>query len=77
MKLEVAFGLVLKKMRLEAGMSQEKLGLHTGLDRTFISMLERGKRSPSLRTIVLLSECLSITPSEFIQLTMEIVDESN
>lgn len=77
MKLEEAFGLVLKKIRLEEGMSQEKLALHTGLDRTFISMLERGKRSPSLRTIFLLSAYLSITPSDFIQQTMEAIDENS
>lgn len=66
MTLEVAFGKTLKSMRVAAGLSQEALALECGLDRTYISMLERGLRLPSLKTIFLLSVPFSITPSNFI-----------
>ena len=46
--LKDIFGKVLKDLRLDAGYSQEKLALDCGLDRTFVSMLERGKRQPSI-----------------------------
>ncbi len=45
------FGNVLKKLRSEKNISQEELGLCTGLHRTYISQLERGLKSPSLRTM--------------------------
>lgn len=46
-----AFGNVLKRTREKKGISQEQLALDSGLHRTYISLIERGKRSPSLRTI--------------------------
>jgi len=62
-----AFGLVLKKLRNEKGLSQEKLALNTDLDRTFISMLERGKRQPSLESILKLANSLNIPAHELIK----------
>ncbi len=65
--LENIFGKVLKTLRLESGYSQEKLALDCELDRTFISMLERGKRQPSLKTIFTLCEKLNCSPSEMVR----------
>jgi transcriptional regulator with XRE-family HTH domain len=45
------FGQVLKKLRTAKGISQEAFALNIGLHRTYISQLERGLKSPSLRTI--------------------------
>ena len=56
----VAFGLVLRELRSAADLSQERLADATGLDRTFISMLERGLRQPSLSTLLALSEALQV-----------------
>ncbi len=61
--LENIFGKVLKNLRLESGYSQEKLALDCELDRTYISMLERGKRQPTLKTIFTLCEKLNCLPS--------------
>ncbi len=49
--VERAFGELMRTIRKELGMSQMKLHVKTGLDRTFISDLERGVQCPSLRTI--------------------------
>jgi len=46
-----SFGLVLRQLRQNSGLSQEQLGFESGYHRTYISMLERGKKSPSLQTI--------------------------
>lgn len=67
---EVAFGRILRRLRTEKGMSQEKLALEGGLDRTFISMMERGKRQPSLRTILQVANVLAIKPSKLIELVV-------
>ena len=46
MEISKAFGAILRRNREEKGMSQEQLALDCGLDRTFISLLERGLRQP-------------------------------
>jgi transcriptional regulator with XRE-family HTH domain len=66
-KLEELFGNVLQKLRKEKGLSQEDLGLESGYHRTYISLLERGKKSPSLKTIFQLAKALHVNPSEFLE----------
>lgn len=53
-------------MRLKKGFSQERLALECELDRTFISMLERGLRQPSLTTLVKIANTLQIKPSKLL-----------
>jgi transcriptional regulator with XRE-family HTH domain len=60
------FGIVLQKIRTKKGFSQERLALECELDRTFISMLERGLRQPSLTTIVKIATVLEIKPSKLL-----------
>ncbi|MDV2581581.1 helix-turn-helix domain-containing protein [Alkalibacillus haloalkaliphilus] len=67
MTIEKVFGEVLKKKRIESELSQEGLAYISDLDRSFISMLERGKRKPTITTIFRLSSCLNIKPSELIK----------
>jgi transcriptional regulator with XRE-family HTH domain len=64
---ERAFGRVLKEVRSERGLSQEVLGFESGYHRTYISFLERGKKSPSLSTIMDLAEALRMPASEMIR----------
>ena len=64
--IQQAFGEVLRRLRLAAGLSQEQLALNCGLDRTFISLLERGLRQPTLTTLFVLAETLQIRPSKLI-----------
>ena len=65
--LEVAFGNVLRGLRQERGFSQERLGLESGYHRTYIGLLERGMKSPSLQTIFKLAMTLKIEPNELIR----------
>ncbi len=67
MDLAVAFGKVIRKLRLDAGLTQEQLGLEAGLRRTFVSLLELGQQQPSLLTIFKLAEPLCSAPSEIIK----------
>ena len=60
------FAKVLRAEREKKKLSQEKLAELCDLDRTYISLLERGLRQPTLTTIFRLSKSLNITPSEFI-----------
>jgi transcriptional regulator with XRE-family HTH domain len=62
-KLQGAFGVVLRDLRTRRGMSQQQLALEAGLDRTYISLLERGQRQPTLTTLFVLATTLQTKPS--------------
>lgn len=47
--------------------SQEELAFKSGLDRTYISMMERNIKQPTITTIFLLADALEMKPSEFVQ----------
>lgn len=59
-----AFGQAIRDARRCQGISQERLALMCGLDRTYISGIERGMRNPSLKNILRLADALSTTPAE-------------
>ncbi len=65
--LEHAFGKVLRQLRMSRNLSQQELATESGLGRTFISLLERGLRRPSLSTIFLLSRPLGLSPAQLVQ----------
>jgi transcriptional regulator with XRE-family HTH domain len=67
MIVEKIFGQVLREIRKERGFSQEQLGFESGYHRTYISLLERGQKSPSLNTIFQLAIALKVTPSEILR----------
>ena len=48
---EQALGLVLKRIRGRTGLSQEAFGYEAGLDRTYVSAVERGRRNPTLKVV--------------------------
>lgn len=60
------FGKVLRELRESKQISQEKLAEYCELDRTYISLLERGLRQPTITTIFKLAQALQIKPSELI-----------
>ena len=64
---EQSFGKVVQRLRLQLEFSQEELGFESGYHRTFISQLERGQKSPSLRTIFRLATTLKVTASELLR----------
>lgn len=63
-----AFGVTLRRLRQKNGLSQERLAFESGLDRTYISLLERGFRSPTLTTVHRLASPLRISSAEFVRL---------
>jgi transcriptional regulator with XRE-family HTH domain len=60
-----AFGTVLRNLRTSVGLSQEDLALESGLDRSFISLLERGLRQPTLKTILQLIDTMNVPLTDF------------
>jgi transcriptional regulator with XRE-family HTH domain len=60
---EAAFGRVLREIRQSRSVSQEELAVKSGYHRTYIGQVERGEKSPSLRTIFNLAGTLDVNPS--------------
>ena len=56
----IDFGRRVRQLRLERGLSQEKLGEIAGLDRTYISQTEMGRRNVTLGTIHKLAAALGV-----------------
>lgn len=59
-KNRVALGNVLKKTRKQNGLTQESLSYESGVDRSFISLIELGESSPSFDTLCALCNALNI-----------------
>jgi transcriptional regulator with XRE-family HTH domain len=57
----------LRIARLNSSLTQEKLALALEFDRTYIGLLERGKRNPSLVTICKIANFLNIDVSDLIK----------
>jgi transcriptional regulator with XRE-family HTH domain len=67
--LVATFGRILRQVRIEAGWTQEQLAFEADIDRTFVGMLESGKRQPSLSVIFALAKALRVTPEVLIRKT--------
>lgn len=65
--LTEAFGRVVREARLNAGLSQERLGLTAKIHPTYVSQLERGVKSPSLEIIGALAKALGVQPHALIR----------
>ncbi len=61
------FGALLRELRNERGLSQETLAFEAEVDRTFISMLERGVRVPTVVTLLQLANALQVTPEAIME----------
>ena len=64
----IPFGIKLRNIREEANISQEELAELSGLDRTYISGVERGKRNVGLRNIFKLANALHISASRLMDI---------
>jgi transcriptional regulator with XRE-family HTH domain len=56
----LALGVALQEARRERGLSQEALGLETGVHRNYIGGIERGERSPTVAIVVKLADALDV-----------------
>jgi transcriptional regulator with XRE-family HTH domain len=62
---EQAFGQVLRELRRKKGLTQEVLAFEAGLDRNYVSLLELGRNSASVKTVFKLAAALSVSVAEF------------
>ena len=56
----------MREFRKEKGISQEALAFESGFDRTYISLVERGVRSPTIRAVVRMAGVLGVSAAEIV-----------
>lgn len=63
-EIEKVLGATIRKVRIERGLSQEKLSELADIDRSYVSEIERGLKTASIRTLLKLSQGLAISLGE-------------
>jgi len=59
-----AIGVVVRELRDQAGLSQERLSANCGFDRTYISRVERGIINPTVSRLWMIADALGIPLSQ-------------
>jgi transcriptional regulator with XRE-family HTH domain len=59
-------GQELRKAREAAGLTQEELSFRAGVDRSYISLLEHDRKSPTVDTLLRLCNALGVSASRLI-----------
>ena len=65
--LSASLAKILKRERLARGLSQEALAHHAGLHRTYVGLVERGLRKPTIEVGHALAQALGTNLSELIR----------
>lgn len=65
MDIKLKVGRRIKELRLNLKISQEEFAFKCGLDRTYITSVERGKRNISLVNIEKIANAFNLKLSEF------------
>lgn len=66
-KILKEFGLRIKELRQERGLTQEQFATKSGLHKNYIGMIERGERNPSLINIEIIAKGLEISISKLMK----------
>lgn len=61
------FGQVLRQRRKESGLTQEKLALEAGIQRNYVSLIERGINQPTIAMLFKLAVVLKCNPSDLVE----------
>lgn len=67
MEPDQAFGQALRSLRTKRKWTQTDLALRSDVDRNYVSLIELGRNSPSVRLMFRLCDALDITPSDMLK----------
>ena len=71
MNIDLAIAKILKKIREDTGISQEQLAFKANLHRTYISQLERGLKSITVKTLFKITKSLEVEIDEFMKFVVD------
>lgn len=74
MDIRRIFGANVRKYRVVAGLSQEAVAVKMGVDRAYVSGMERGQQNVTLLTMWHLSEALGVRPAALLDETVEVTE---
>lgn len=66
MRLSARFPVNVRRLRSEKRLSQKALAKNLGISMSYVSMLERGQRSPPLETIERMARALKLTAASLL-----------
>lgn len=66
--LKQALSINIKRIRMDQGMSQEKLALKADVDRSYMSEVERCLANPSIEALLKIGNALDVSPSELLKM---------
>jgi transcriptional regulator with XRE-family HTH domain len=64
MDVRQRLGMNVRRLRTERKLSQEKFALEFGVDRTYVSGIERGVRNPTITVVQRLADALGVSVGE-------------
>lgn len=71
MDIRRIFGANVRRYRVAAGLSQEAVAVKMGVDRAYVSGMERGQQNVTLLTMWHLSEALGVRPADLLDEAVE------
>ena len=71
MDIRKVFGANVRVYRLAAGLSQEAVAVRMGVDRAYVSAIERGLQNVTLLTILQVAESLNVRPADLLVESVE------
>ncbi len=71
MDIRRVFGANVRRYRVAAGLSQEAVAVKMGVDRAYVSGMERGQQNVTLLTMWHLSEALGVRPADLLDEMVE------
>ena len=62
-----AFGVVISRLRVQKGLTQESMSGLAGIARSHLAALEKGEKTAKLDTVWRIAEALGMKPSELVR----------
>ena len=75
--ISFTFGAVLRTLRQKSGYSQEELAERAHIDKSYVSLLEQGKRQPSIIVLFKIADALEVSPTKFIAMLEKDLPKEN
>lgn len=72
MDIRRVFGANVRRYRVATGLSQEAVAVKMGVDRAYVSGMERGQQNVTLLTMWHLSEALGVRPADLLDEAVEV-----
>ena len=64
--IKKSFGEQVRRLRKQKGLSQERLALSAGIERSYMGLIERGKGNPTLEKVGAIAKALQVSPQELL-----------